>query len=411
MQKITEILARKITANSDKIESWFEKSFEKHPALFYNSVDLRHSGFKIAPIDTNCFPAGFNNLSEISKQRAKSIADEFLKRNFPDAKNILIIPENHTRNLRYLENVRVLQEIISDSRQVVVGTLIEEIEEVLKIDLENGNFLELHPLKKEGNEVKTQDGFTADLAILNNDLTDGIPDLLKGVSLPIIPSEKMGWHSRAKSEHFTIYNKLVKDFCEIIDLDPWLISSMHRFCKNVSFKEKIGIEDLAKNVDELIDDLRKKYKEYDIQGEPYCYIKADSGTYGMAVLPVFSGADVLEINKKQRNKMSMLKGSVKNSSVMIQEGIKTVDRISDQISEPMIYMVAGKVVGNLFRVNEGRDEKISLNAAGAIFPDLENLLSDQVNIGGDKSEITSIYSIISRIAALASSIEYHEVSL
>ena len=27
------------------------------------SVDLRNSGFKLAPVDTNLFPGGFNNLN------------------------------------------------------------------------------------------------------------------------------------------------------------------------------------------------------------------------------------------------------------------------------------------------------------------------------------------------------------
>jgi len=32
-------------------------------AAVYCSVDLRNAGFKLAPVDTNLFPGGFNNLS------------------------------------------------------------------------------------------------------------------------------------------------------------------------------------------------------------------------------------------------------------------------------------------------------------------------------------------------------------
>ena len=87
----------------------------------------------------------------------------------------------------------------------------------------------------------------------------------------------------------------------------------------------------------------------------------------------FGGAEVLEINKKERNKMNMLKGSIQTTQVMIQEGIKTLDKIDNKIAEPLIYLVDGHVIGNLFRVNENRDEKISLNAAGMSFCDLNNL--------------------------------------
>ena len=404
MSKITKILSQKINSNYALIENWFEEKFTQTPPLFYNSTDLRHNGIKITPVDTNCFPAGFNNLSEFSHKKAKDITDEFLAKYFPDAKKILIIPENHTRNLRYLENVRNLQNLLN-SREVVVGSISEEIKETVKIDLENGHFLELHSLKKESNNLLTAEGFTPDLIILNNDLTDGIPEILKNLTTPIIPSPEMGWHRRTKSDHFTIYNKLAEELSNLIDLDPWLISSMHRSCHEVNFKEQIGTQDLANYVDELIKEIAKKYQQYDIDEAPYCYMKADNGTYGMAVLPVFSGADILEINKKERNKMSTLKGSVQISSIIIQEGVRTIDTISDKIAEPMIYLIGGKIVGNLFRANENRTKETSLNAAGASFFDLTDLEESQIKLGSDKNNIKQIYSLIARLAALAAAQE------
>jgi glutamate--cysteine ligase len=90
---------------------------------------------------------------------------------------------------------------------------------------------------------------------------------------------------------------------------------------------------------------------------------------------------------------------------MVQEGIKTVDRIDDKVAEPMIYMIGGEIAGNLFRVNENRDEKISLNAAGASFFDLEKLSENQLKLGLEKNKIPIIYSLIARLAALASAVE------
>jgi glutamate--cysteine ligase len=403
MQKITQILSQKISANFDKIEDFFTKKFSKYPALFYNSVDLRHAGFKIAPIDTNCFSAGFNNLSLSSQELAREAIANFLKNNFPDAKNILLIPENHTKNLRYLENVLSFKNLFSQN--IVIGSLIENLAENTTIDLENGTSITLHPLQRINDKITTKDGFIPDLIVLNNDLTDGIPEVLTNLATPIIPALSMGWHQRTKSNHFTIYNNLAAEFAQLIDIDPWLISSMHRSCHEVNFKEQTGIACLAKYVDELIADLTKKYQEYGIDEQPYCFIKADNGTYGIAVWAVFGGAEVLEINKKERNKMNMLKGSIQTTQVMIQEGIKTLDKIDNKIAEPLIYLVDGHVIGNLFRVNENRDEKISLNASGMSFCDLNNLEENQINLGASKNEITKIYSIIARLAALAAAIE------
>ena len=366
MPTIIEILSQKISDKQQAIEDFFAKKFQQYPQLFYNSVDLRHSGFKIAPVDTNCFPAGFNNLSQTSKTAAK---------------------------------------IIADKKEVVVGALIAELTAKTAIDLEDGSFATLHPLTNKSGKISTLDGFEPDVIVLNNDLTDGIPPILENINIPIVPPTSMGWHSRTKSHHFDIYNELATELAQILEIDPWLISSMHRSCHDVNFKEQKGLECLAQYVDKMIENLRKKYQEYGINEEPYCYIKADNGTYGIAVWPVFSGAEVLEINKKERNKMNMLKGSVQNTKALVQEGIKTIDKIDNKIAEPMIYMIDGKVVGNLFRVNEARDEKISLNAAGASFFDLTELSEDQLTLGLEKNKIAAIYAVIARLAALASSIE------
>ncbi len=405
MQKITEILLQKISVKSDVIENWFAEKFKNNPVLIYNSVDLRHAFFKIAPVDTNCFPAGFNNLSEISKEQAKKIADEFFNKNFPSAKRILITPESHTQNLRYLKNVLDLQEILSAKREVLIGSLIEDLKEVTQIDLEDGRFSTLHPLQKNSENVTTLAGFTPDVIVMNNDLTSGIPQILKNISTPIVPALEMGWYRRSKSQHFTIYNELATELGALIDLDPWLISTFSDVCHDIDFKGSVGIEPLAAAVDNLLKKIAEKYQKYGIDEKPYCYIKADSGTYGIAVWSVESGEEVLHINKKERNKMNMLKGSVQNTSVLLQEGVKTVDKINSEIAEPMIYLMDGQVIGNLFRVNNGRDEKISLNAAGASFCDLTNLNENQIQLGAPKTDVVKIYSLIARLAALAAAVE------
>ncbi len=409
MKRITEILLQKIAEKSVVIEEWFADKFLQNTPLIYNSVDLRHSSFKIAPVDTNCFPAGFNNLSQSSKITAKKIADDFFNQNFPQAKKILIVPENHTQNLRYLENVRNLKEILSEKREVIVGTLIEEITEITQINLENSHFLTLHPLQKIADRISAGD-FVADVIVTNNDLTSGIPQLFENIATPIVPSVELGWHRRVKSHHFAIYNNLVTELCSKIDLDPWLISTLHDECHNIDFKEQIGIELLAKKVDELLKKIAAKYREYNISDTPYCYIKADHGTYGMGVWSVESADEVLHINKKERNKMNMLKGSVQNTSVLIQEGVSTIDKINSEIAEPMIYLINGQVVGNLFRVNNSRDEKISLNAAGASFFDLVNLDENQIQLGANKNDVTKIYAVIARLAALAAAVESQQIS-
>ena len=53
---------QKFIDNEEKIQNWLFKKTANLPGLIYSSVDLRNSGFKIAAIDVNIFPAGWNAL-------------------------------------------------------------------------------------------------------------------------------------------------------------------------------------------------------------------------------------------------------------------------------------------------------------------------------------------------------------
>src|ERR1700692_4843959 len=55
-------LERKILDATPSIERWCRLEWQEHTPPFYCSVDLRNAGFKLAPVDTNLFPGGFNNL-------------------------------------------------------------------------------------------------------------------------------------------------------------------------------------------------------------------------------------------------------------------------------------------------------------------------------------------------------------
>jgi glutamate--cysteine ligase len=407
---IINTIAKKIHQNKSAIDDFFIQKFKANPAFFYNSIDLRHSSYKISAIDTNCYPAGFNNLSESGKNTAENLVKKFLSNNFLSSpKNIFIIPENHTRNMRYLENLAIIVEILQRQNcQVFIATYNPEIILKTVLTLENQSTITLYPLQKVSGKLAIIDdnkqNIFADLAILNNDLTNGVPEILNNVSTPISPPLAMGWHQRTKSQHFTIYNQTADEVAKILNLDPWLISSMHEHCEDVDFKESIGLECLAKNVENLLKKISEKYLEYNIKDEPYCYIKADNGTYGMAVWSVSNPQDVIDINKKERNKMNMLKGSTQTSKVMIQEGIITADKINNNPCEPMIYMINGEVAQNLFRTNDSRDERISLNASGASFYNLENL-PPKNNFANSENNFIIVYELIAKMASLSSSIE------
>ena len=104
-------LEKKILDAMPAIERWFRLEWQDHTPPFYCSVDLRNAGFKLAAVDTNLFPGGFNNLSKEMLPLAVQAAMAAIEKYCLDARDLLLIPENHTRNPFYLQHLARLIKI------------------------------------------------------------------------------------------------------------------------------------------------------------------------------------------------------------------------------------------------------------------------------------------------------------
>ena len=152
------------------------------------------------------------------------------------------------------------------------------------------------------------EGFDPCAVLLNNDLSAGTPALLQDLHYQwVIPPVHAGWHARRKSNHAAAYDRVTADFCAEIGIDPWRINPAFSVCRSVNFHERQGEECLAANVAAVLDIVKEKYREYDIDETPYVVVKADAGTYGMGVMTVRDADEVIALNRKQRNKMSVIK--------------------------------------------------------------------------------------------------------
>jgi len=129
------------------IERWFRLEWMEHTPPFYSSVDIRNAGFKLAPVDTNLYPGGWNNLTPEMLPLAVQAAMAAIEKICPEARNLLLIPENHTRNMFYLANVAQLQRIFyMAGLNVRIGSINPEIKENTTIDLPNGDRVTLETL-------------------------------------------------------------------------------------------------------------------------------------------------------------------------------------------------------------------------------------------------------------------------
>src|SRR6187431_804958 len=144
-------LERVILDQRPEIERWFRTQWLENEAPFYTSVDLRNSGFKLAPVDTNLFPGGFNNLGAAFLPLAVQAATAAIEKICPEAKNLVLVPENHTRNKWYLENVATLAAILRQTGlEVRIGSLNPEVTEPVELETATGKKLRLEPLKRTG---------------------------------------------------------------------------------------------------------------------------------------------------------------------------------------------------------------------------------------------------------------------
>ncbi len=361
-------LEKVIIEQHTKIESWFRSKWREHQPPFYGSVDLRNSGYKIASIDMNLFPGGFNNLNSNFTPLAAVAAQTAMETTCEGAKSILIIPENHTRNTFYLENVYVLRRILrSAGYQVRVGTLNPEITEPTELITAMDNPLLLEPVTRVDDYLVLGDGYKACLVLLNNDLSGGVPDILKNLEQNVLPSVAAGWQTRRKTKHFAEYNKVADEFAALIGVDPWQINPYFEACGNLNFQSREGEDQLAEVVDRLLKKIQAKYDENGIQDEPFVIVKADAGTYGMGIMSVKSADEVRGLNRKNRNKMAVIKEGLEVNEVIVQEGIYTNETVHDAVAEPVVYMMDRFVIGGFYRVHEGRNTHENLNASGMRF--------------------------------------------
>lgn len=396
------------------IEGWFRRQWQQTSAPFYTSVDLRNAGFKLAPVDTNLFPAGFNNLNPALIPLSIQAAQAVIERICPTANQILIVPESHTRNTFYMESIAALQNILQMAGfEVKLGSLSEEITNAQTIDLPSGRSITLEPLERSGNRVGIGD-FSPCMILLNNDLSSGRPALLEDIEQEVVPPLELGWSKRLKSEHFTHYRQVANEFAELMQIDPWLIDPLFLQCGEIDFKKREGEECLARNVGTLLTSIQRKYDEYQIDKEPFVVIKADAGTYGMGVMTASSVEEVQSLNRKQRNKMAASKSGGNVTQVLVQEGVYTFETwgSAESVAEPVVYMIDHFVVGGFYRVHTRRGPNENLNAPGMHFEPLafaEPCTTPCPEMSPDaEPNRFYAYGVIARLAMLAAAREIAE---
>ena len=379
----------------EEITAWMTRKRSEINVPIYGSVDIRDAGWKVAVVDANQFPAGFNNTSESDIPQLTERIAAHIERHKPGCKWVHIYPESHTRNQGYVENLRTLYNLIERAGyRCTVGN-----PELEGLDVLNGL---RGPLSLDHAEVVDDvlliQGEQPDFILLNNDLTDGGLEGLSAVS--VLPSPKMGWHQRKKSQHFDFLRPLVEEISGIIGVDPW-----HLICDSFVSEEKCLEKEacrikLAEEIDVFLALLGERYTQLGIDREPVAYVKNNRGTYGLGIMTVTSGEQLLNLSNRKMKKLMYGKGTKDVEDFLIQEGVPTLMKTeAGEPVEPVVYLVDGDASSWFYRVNPKKDEIGNLNSPSAHFVTSEE----------DSSFMTHAHNwhaLLSELSMLAMGLEY-----
>jgi glutamate--cysteine ligase len=405
-------LEQRVLDSTPAIERWFRLEWMEHTPPFYSSVDIRNAGFKLAPVDTNLYPGGWNNLTPEMLPLAVQAAQAAIEKICPEARNLLVIPENHSRNTFYLANVAQLVRIFHMAGlNVRVGSIDPAIKSPKKIELPNGETVCLEPVARSKRRLGLKH-FDPCTILLNTDLSAGTPGILEDLHEQyLLPPLHAGWSVRRKSNHFHSYEEVSKRFGKLLGIDPWLINPMYAKAAEVSFATGQGIDVLTSHVDALLTKVRRKYKEYGINEKPFVVVKTDNGSPGLGVMTVRDAKEIEALVRRPRaGKAGAAKEGQEPCDLIVQEGVLTNERVHNGVAEPVVYMMDRYVVGGFYRVHPERAPDENLNLPGASFVPLAFSESAHLPQPGAKPGASApnrfyMYGVIGRLAMVAASYE------
>lgn len=403
-------LEQRVLDSMPAIERWFRLEWMEHTPVFYCSVDVRNAGFKLAPVDTNLFPGCWNNLSAEMLPLAVQAAMAAIEKTCPEARNLLVIPENGELSAEYLANLAQIQRIFNMAGlNVRLGSIDPGVKRSMSFDAARSPGLTIEPVLRDRGRIGLAN-FDPCTILLNNDLSAGVPGILEDLHEQfLLPPLHAGWSTRRKSTHFKFYEEVAKRLGKLMGVDPWLINPMYDQCSAVGFDKPDGLARLNSQVDSVLSRVRRKYKEYGIKEKPFVVVKADHGTHPLGVVSVRDAGDLAVLAEKVAA-LASSKNLPAPHDFLVQEGVLTQERVGESVAEPVVYTLDRYVVGGFYRLHSERGADESLKQPDAAFQPLAfeqsvELPQPGVKPGASVPNRFYMYGVVARLAMLAASYE------
>lgn len=404
---IQQFLHKQTLEKMNDICAWFDKKSGELAYPIYSSYDIRDSGYKISNVDANIYPAGFNNICPVDKESAAGKFKNYFTKHYQDLNivNVLLLTEEHTGNPFYWDNVYAIKQLLEESGKIVKVGIPKEMELPLLMTSASGKEVMLYSALKNSSLFKD---FVPDLIVSNNDFSNPYEDWAADITWKINPPRELGWYQRKKSTYFKHYNNLVNEFSEVAGIDPFSLRVETELFEGFDIGSEESRQQLAHRVDSMIAKLKENYLQRGITQEPFVFVKNNAGTYGLAVIRVGSGQEVLEWTYKARKKMKAAKGGRDVEEVIIQEGIPSIVQADGASAEPVIYMVGCELAGGFLRTHAEKSSTDSLNSPGAVY---KKLCVSDLAINTSSCPEENVYGWTAKLGLLAIALEAKEMKV
>lgn len=409
-ENVQDQIHKRIVRNCSKVETWFGDIRKGVDVPFYSSFDVRDSGVKVVNVDANIYPAGFNNICPTDRENCGPLVETYVRRHYGEnAKRLLILTEEHTNNPYYWDNVAALKEIITDAG-LEVRIAVPRLKGGEKFTMQSASRgpIEVQAAIATNGKISI-DGFEPDVVVSNNDFSEFYEEWGSEIQSALNPPRELGWYRRKKSTYFKHYNRLCTEFAKLIEIDPWLLTVETELFEDFDIADEGSRTRLAERVDAMVARLKTEYQKRGLQEDPFIFIKNNSGTYGLGVMRVQSGADVMSLNYKTRKKMKAAKGGRDVEEVILQEGVRSIVRAEGGITaEPTIYLLGCQLAGGFLRSHAEKDETESLNSPGAVY---KRLCVSDLKISVEGCPMENVYGWIAKLGLLAIAHESKEMGV
>ena len=404
-------LEQRVLDSMPAIERWFRLEWMEHTPPFYSAVDMRNAGFKLAPVATDLYPEGWQNLTPEMLPLAVQAAMAAIEKICPEARNLLLIPQNRATSTDYLASLAQLRRIFyMAGLNVRIGSIDPAIKKQTLFELPNGESIVLEPVIRGRRRLGLKD-FDPCTILLNNDLSTGVPGILEELHEQyLLPPLQAGGSIRRKSKHFKCYEEVAKRLGKLLGVDPWLITPISARCGEPKPSEGGEMERLASQVDAVLAKVRRKYKEYGIKDKPFVVLKADMAGQGAGVVMLRDAKDLDVLQQKVRDLSCGADAAQSIPDILIQEGVPSCERLDDAVAEPVVVMMDRYVVGGFYHMHAQRDINANLDAPGLSLVPLAFEQSARLPQPGSKPGASVpnrfyMYGVVGRLAMLAASYE------